>query len=68
MLPVPENIPACPERDEMPQDAPPAPEGFRTPGWKCCVECGRITARRWTDPERGPLPWCAGRFPDPEEK
>ena len=27
----------------------------------CCVECGRVTARRWTDPEGRLLPWCAGQ-------
>ena len=65
--PYPARIPPCPERQTLPQEAPTAPAGFRTPHMSCCIDCGRITARRWTDPENRVLPWCAGRFPKPEE-
>lgn len=74
--PYPANISACPERPEraapgqegLTQDPPPAPDGFRPPHYSCCVECGRITARRWTDTNGRRLPWCAGTFPDPEPR
>lgn len=66
--PWPERIPACAERKTLPQDGPIAPAGFWTPISACCIECGRVTARRWTDPEGRVLPWCAGQMPDPEAK
>ncbi len=49
--PVPREIPPCPERDTLPAKAGPI---------ACCVECGRVTSRRWTDPFGRDLPWCAG--------
>jgi hypothetical protein len=67
--PYPENISACPERErtEFPQAPLPAAEGFTPPGLACCVECGRVTGRRWTDPDGRLLPWCAGKLPAPPE-
>ncbi len=52
--PVPSAIPPCPERQTLDQ-APPGP-----PRGATCVECGRVTSRRWTDPEGRALPWCGG--------
>lgn len=61
--PYPSNIPACREQQTLPQfQPPPAP-----PAGAACVECGRMTGRRYTDPEDRPLPWCGGLFPDPKE-
>lgn len=57
--PTPEQIFPCPERKTMPQEPPYGLRGHMA----CCVECGRITARRWTDPESRVLPWCAGQLP-----
>lgn len=67
--PYPERVRACPERDDpaFPQDPLPATDNFTPPTWACCVECGRITARRWTDPAGDLLPWCAGKLPAPPE-
>lgn len=50
--PVQRDIPPCPERDTLPAAAGPL---------AACVECGRVTARRWTDPFGRQLAWCAGR-------
>lgn len=63
--PMPERIPACRERTTLTQTPPTPPIGCREPHISCCVECGRVTARRWTDPEGRELPWCAGLFPNP---
>ena len=65
VLPYPDKISACPEQATMPQEAPVPRPGWRRPRETCCVECGRVTARRWTDREGRVLPWCAGLFPDP---
>lgn len=64
--PWPANIPPCPERDALPQDPMPATDGFTPPLWKCCIECGRVTTRRWTDDDGDDLPWCGGRRPGEE--
>lgn len=56
-LPCPADIPPCAERTEQPQNA----AGLHA---ACCVECGRITARRWSDPEGRSLAWCAGTMPE----
>ncbi len=62
-LPYPQNIPPCPERVTLP-GPPDPPAGHRPLRWQVCVDCGRITSRRWTDPQTGqPLAWCAGTFP-----
>jgi len=42
----------CPERAGLDQSTP---AGMR-PAQKCCIRCGRVTARR--DSEG--LPWCGG--------
>jgi hypothetical protein len=66
--PYPERIPACPERQGWPQDPQSDVDGWRAPRHECCVECGRITARRWTRPADGAvLPWCAGVLPEPPQ-
>lgn len=54
-LPVPRDIPPCPERDTLAQ--PPVPG-------RCCVECGRVTARV----AAGGMPWCAGTLPPDREE
>jgi hypothetical protein len=41
----------CPERETLPAKAGPM---------ACCVECGRVTARRWTDPDGRDIAFCAG--------
>lgn len=51
LLPIPREIGPCAERDTLPDKVGPL---------ACCVECGRVTARRWTDPFGRALPWCAG--------
>lgn len=63
LLPYPADPPACPEREHLPQLNTGAPHG------RCCIECGRVTARLyigdalpWAAGQR--LPWCAGRLPD----
>jgi hypothetical protein len=57
-LPCPAEIPPCTERDTLPAAATTLPIA-------CCVECGRVTARRWTDPATSTiLPWCAGAVPE----
>jgi hypothetical protein len=62
--PYPRNLPPCPERDTLSQDPP---SGYRPPHHEVCVDCGRVTARRWTDPEGRELAWCAGSFPYPNK-
>lgn len=57
-LPCPTDIPACAERATIPQHAGALPVA-------CCVECGRVTARRWIDPDNRTLAWCAGTLPEP---
>jgi hypothetical protein len=63
--PFPTVIPPCPERKVLPQDPPPGP---RPPHYSCCIDCGRITARRWTRPDGTVSPWCNGEFPDQERQ
>jgi hypothetical protein len=64
--PIAERISACRERAFWSQDPLPAVPGWRPPHRECCVECGRITARRWTRPEDGfVMPWCAGEQVEP---
>lgn len=66
--PVPERISPCKERDYWSQDPLPAVTGWTPPHHECCVECGRVTARRWTRPEDGVLlAWCAGQQVEPPE-
>ncbi len=60
-LPYPKDIAPCQERDTLPQAAPGLHQA-------CCVECGRVTARRWTDPQSRTLAWCAGTMPEPAER
>lgn len=50
---------ACPERAGLDQATP---VGMR-PAGKCCVRCGRVTARR---DGRG-MPWCGGQPVTPEQ-
>lgn len=54
--PYPANIPPCPERLTLNQHAP----HLR---YEVCIDCGRITARRYQHPQYGTVPWCAGQFP-----
>jgi hypothetical protein len=63
--PYPSNVWPCPERKTLPQDPPTPPPGFRPPRYEMCIDCGRITTRRWTDPDGRELAWCAGTFPPP---
>ena len=65
--PFPAKIPPCPERDALEQKPPASGHAQQTAHYSCCVDCGRVTARRWTDPFGRVLPWCAGRFPEPDE-
>lgn len=65
-LPVPADPPACPEREFLAQLTPAAPVG------RCCIECGRVTARLYVGDAlpwaKGvPLPWCAGGPPNANE-
>ncbi len=65
-LPYPKPIPACPERATLPEPPPP-PAGCRPYRYEVCVDCGRITPYRWTDPQTGQvLAWCAGLLPSPD--
>lgn len=63
--PWPANLAPCPEWTAWPQDPLPAVDGWRPPPIELCVECGRITGRRWTHPDGLVLPWCAGDLPEP---
>lgn len=63
--PYPERIRPCPERSSLPQSPRPATDGFQPPGYGCCVECGRVTGRRWTDGDGDQVPWCGGQRPAP---
>jgi hypothetical protein len=64
--PYPDRPPACPERQTLPQNPHPAVGGWRPPPIECCIECGRVTGRRWTRPTDGAvLAWCAGLLPQP---
>ncbi len=56
--PYPAEIAPCPEREDLRQHQPHRANGA------ACVECGRVTSRRWTDPDGAVLPWCSGVFPD----
>jgi hypothetical protein len=66
--PYPSNVWPCPERRALPQDPPHALTGRDTPRYEVCVECGRITTRRWTNPDGVELAWCAGTMPPPEPR
>lgn len=62
-LPYPSQIPPCPEREFLDQRG-----SAERPRVRCCIECGRITARVWVGDElpwaKGvPLPWCGGSLP-----
>jgi hypothetical protein len=61
--PIPKSLPPCPERGPLPIDPPAPPEGMRPLHFEMCSDCGRVTARRWTDPAGRVLAWCAGDFP-----
>lgn len=63
-LPYPPAITACPERDTLTQSTP----AETVPTGAACVECSRVTSRRWTDPAGRSLPWCAGDLPTPTPK
>jgi hypothetical protein len=63
--PRPKAIAPCPEREALVQDPPRPTAGHRPLLFSACVDCGRITARRWTHPDGQILPWCAGLFPKP---
>jgi hypothetical protein len=63
-LPYPAAITACPERATLQQTGP----ASATPTGAACVECSRVTSRRWTDPAGRSLPWCAGELPAPTPK
>lgn len=56
----PKHVNRCPENEASnPSEVPAGPRTTRP--YACCIECGRITAHRWTDPQDGKLlPWCAG--------
>lgn len=56
-LPYPADIQPCPERTTTPQSAGTLPIA-------CCIECGRVTARRWTSPDSHTMAWCAGDIPE----
>jgi hypothetical protein len=63
--PYPKNIPECPERKGEQFLPYPPPPGFRNPPTPCCIECGRITHREWTNPQGQVLPWCGGEMTKP---
>ena len=50
-------IPPCRERYALNQHTP----AGMTPSQKCCIRCGRVTARRDCDG----MPWCGGNPPTP---
>ncbi len=52
--PYPSNVWPCPERKTLSQE--PRPGGR----WEVCVDCGRVTGRRWTDPHGRVMAWCGG--------
>ncbi len=56
-LPYPAEIPPCTERATTTQHAGTLPAA-------CCIECGRITARRWTDNNGRTTAWCGGNLPE----
>lgn len=56
-LPYPSEIQPCAERTTTPQHAGALPIA-------CCIECGRVTARRWTDGDGRVMAWCAGDLPE----
>lgn len=62
--PYPPKIPECPERATLPAEPPAPPPGHRPLRFAVCVDCGRITARRWSAPSGVVVAWCAGTFPD----
>lgn len=52
-----EGIPQCRERYALDQSTP---AGMPS-NHKCCIVCGRVTARR----DHDGMPWCGGALPTP---